>query len=76
MNEQLDNTEFDDLEPALDSAVQAVLAEPLPDDAVGRVKARATQLDTPTISPGKRSTWGESGLRHGAATVALPRPWP
>lgn len=57
MNERRDNPEFDELEPALDSAVQAVLAEALPDDAVERVKARATRLGIPTVSSVKRSTW-------------------
>ena len=57
MNKQLNNTEFDDFEPALDSAVQAVLAEPLPNDAIQRVKARAAQLECPTIAPSTRGTW-------------------
>ena len=53
MIDQYHTPESDDSESRLDSAVHAVLAEPLPEDAVERVKTRAKELDTPTISPSK-----------------------
>ena len=46
MNDEHDPHDLENLQPPLDSAVQAVLAEPLPDDAVERVKMRAKQLAT------------------------------
>jgi hypothetical protein len=45
---------FERLEPPLDTAVQATLAEPIPEDAIERVKARAKQLaksSTSTLPP-------------------------
>ena len=53
MIEQINAADFDNLEPPLDSAVRDVLAEPLPDDAVERVKTLATRLETPTVSLSK-----------------------
>ena len=46
MNHQNHPHDFENLEPPLDAAVQAVLTEPLPDEAVERVKTRAKQLAT------------------------------
>lgn len=78
MNEQLDNTEFDNFDPALNSAVLAVLAEPLPHDAVERVKTRARRLSIPTVSSSKPGGWRRISLgpavHYGgiaAAVVAL-----
>ena len=57
----------DDLEPRLESAVWAVLSEPLPADAIARVKSQALALDEkpgPTIRPSTRnSTWGRTWMR-------------
>jgi len=44
MNDELRPPDFESLEPPLEAAVQAALAEPLPEDAIERVKARAKQL--------------------------------
>jgi outer membrane lipoprotein-sorting protein len=44
MNGEHANPEFDGLESPLDLAVRAVLAEPLPQEAIDRVKSRATEL--------------------------------
>jgi len=75
MNEQFGTTEFDNLEPALDSAVQAVLAEPLPNDAVERVKARARRLSSPTVSSSKpgigRRVWLVPAARYGGIAAAV-----
>ena len=46
MNQQTHPHDFENLEPPLDAAVQAVLAEPVSDEAVERVKTRAKQLAT------------------------------
>jgi outer membrane lipoprotein-sorting protein len=55
----------DDLEPQLESAVWAVLSEPLPADAIARVKSQALALDekpSPRIRPSTRN-------------VSRSRPW-
>ena len=44
MNNERLPRDFENLEPPLDAAVRAALAEPLPEDAIERVKARARQL--------------------------------
>ena len=52
MNDEHHPRDFESLEPPLDAAVQAALAEPLPEDAIERVKTRAKQLATkPTPMP-------------------------
>ena len=51
MNDQFSERKFDELESALEPAVQAVLSEPVPDDAVERVETRANTLDQPVASP-------------------------
>jgi len=51
MSEERRPRDFERLESPLDAAVQATLAEPLPQDAVERVKARAWQLAATNISP-------------------------
>jgi outer membrane lipoprotein-sorting protein len=43
MNDEHENPQFESLEPPLDLAVRAVLAEPLPEEAIERVKSRAKQ---------------------------------
>ena len=75
MNDQFSKTDFDDLEPALSSAVQAALAEPIPNDAIERVKQRATRLGTPTILPSKRRArrraWLIPVARYGGLAAAV-----
>ncbi|MEX2121628.1 MAG: hypothetical protein WD847_18720 [Pirellulales bacterium] len=44
MNDEHRPTDFESLQPPLEAAVRAALAEAVPEDAVGRVKARARQL--------------------------------
>lgn len=51
MNDRSIESEFDQLDSALETAVQAVLSESVPDDAVERVIARAASLDSPAASP-------------------------
>lgn len=49
----------DDLEPQLESAVWAVLSEPLPADAIARVKSQALSLEevpNPKVRPSTRNT--------------------
>lgn len=54
----------DDLEPQLESAVWAVLSEPLPADAIARVKSQALALEeaSPNIRPSTRN-------------ISWSRPW-
>ncbi|QDT24952.1 WD domain, G-beta repeat [Gimesia panareensis] len=66
MTNQRHTAEFDYLEPLLDSAVQAVLAETLPEDAVERIKMRAASLDTLASSPDKQR------VRRRAWLVRMP----
>lgn len=58
-------TNHDDLEPQLESAVWAVLSEPLPADAIARVKSQALALEEKT-NPKIRSSSGFTAWR---------RPW-
>jgi hypothetical protein len=44
MNNEYRFPNFDGLEPALQAAVKAALDEPIPEDAIDRVKARANLL--------------------------------
>jgi hypothetical protein len=44
MSDEYRSSDFERLEPPLQAAVQAALAEPIPEDAVDRVKSRARQL--------------------------------
>lgn len=57
MNHEQNSPDFDSLEPALEAAVNDLLAEPIPEDAVERVKARAKSLaaDSASPSPASRS---------------------
>ena len=48
MNHEHRSPDFERLEPPLEAAVQAVLADPLPEDAIERVKTRARRLATTT----------------------------
>ncbi len=50
MNDRSTDNAFDELESALEPAVQAVIAERVPADAVNRVKDRAKTLDDPVAS--------------------------
>jgi len=75
MNEQVDHTDFDNFEPALDSAVRAVLAEPLPNAAVERVKMRARGLSSPTVLSSKttirKRIWNVPAVRYGSIAAAV-----
>lgn len=81
MNDEHPTDVFESLEPPLRAAVQAVLGEPLPDDAIERVKARARELAKPSTATrpqvdgvGKRrrnaSRLVVGGLAAAAALVA------
>jgi ferric-dicitrate binding protein FerR (iron transport regulator) len=61
MTDHQDSDNMRDLEPPLARAVEAVLTETLPDDAVSRVRDRAKRLET-TVSSGS-STANESATR-------------
>ena len=52
------HSKFPELESPLDGAVEAVLAEPLPDEAVERVTFRAKQLAART-----NPRWKEGGTK-------------
>ena len=77
MNNQPHPHDFENIEPPLDAAVQAVLAEPVPDEAVERVKTRAKQLATKptlTLPPLRRSDrreWKRSRVILGSFAVAV-----
>jgi outer membrane lipoprotein-sorting protein len=74
MNDHHGEDAFGELESALETAVQAVLSQTVPDDAVERVKARAKTLDGPVASPRPLGRAGGRRLaRYGglAAAVAL-----
>jgi outer membrane lipoprotein-sorting protein len=77
MNNQSHLHDFEDIEPPLDAAVQAVLAEPVPDEAVERVKTRAKQLEIkPTLPPPRmqrslRREWKHSRVILGSFAVAV-----
>jgi outer membrane lipoprotein-sorting protein len=55
----------DDLEPQLESAVWAVLSEPLPADAIARVKSQALTLEE---KPGPK-------IRPSTRNISWSRPW-
>ena len=55
----------DDLEPQLESAVWAVLSEPLPADAIARVKSQALALEEKP----------DPNIRPSARNVSWSRPW-
>ena len=75
MNEQSHSTDFEELESPLDSAVRAVLAEPMPDESVYRVKARAALLDARTTERGEagisRRSRHVSVVRYGGVAAAI-----
>jgi len=49
MNDNHSPLDFEKLEPPLEAAVQAIRSEPLPEDAIDRVKERAKKLAQPSI---------------------------
>ncbi|MBN1909041.1 MAG: hypothetical protein JW818_04820, partial [Pirellulales bacterium] len=57
MNNEQDLPDFASLERPLEAAVKAVLVEPIPEDAIERVKARAKQMAAPAVSASR-------SLRH------------
>lgn len=66
-------SEFEPLEPPLDDAVRAVLAEPLSADAVARVHERAMNLDAPqeiVHRPRSRARRGRMFAAYAAAGLA------
>ncbi len=81
MNDRPNEPEFDKLESALEPAVQAVFSEPVSDDAVERVKARAASLGSaaasPRLSARKQSRrWARySGLAAAATVVVAVGLW-
>ena len=57
MNDNHRHADFENLEPPLQAAVKAALAEPIPEDAIERVKSRAKQLgDCPNFRPSENGT--------------------
>ncbi len=64
-NKSTFNTNHDELEPQLESAVWAVLSEPLPADAIARVKSQALALEE---KPGPN-------IRPSTRNVSWSRPW-
>lgn len=81
MNDLPSESEFDQLDSALEPAVQAVLSESVPDDAVERVKTRAASLGSAAASPrlsAKRQSrrWARySGLAAAATLVVAVGLW-
>ena len=78
MNNEHHPPDLDRLEPPLEAVVKAALAEPIPEDAIERVKTRAAQLATSTASPAsdtssRRHRWRTSRpiMTSLAAAVAI-----
>ncbi|MGI9455789.1 MAG: hypothetical protein ACR2NU_04465, partial [Aeoliella sp.] len=75
MNDHFENADSGDSAAAVDAAVQAVLAEPVPDDAVERVKARAKSFVTSAAivnTPGiLRRIWLAPVARYGSLAAAV-----
>jgi len=69
MTNSRDLNGFAELEPQLDAAVRAILSELVPDEAVDRVKARAKQLATPSVS---RPTVSTPALRRWKRVWLVP----
>lgn len=71
MNKQSDDYELD----RLDAAVQAVLAEPVPQDAVERVKAQASRLGATTATTKTprawTAVWHSRWARYGGLAAAV-----
>ena len=61
MNDEHRSPDLERLEPPLEAAVQAALADPLPEEAIERVKTRARQLATPSAAPAGRRPPGPRG---------------
>lgn len=59
MNNAHRPSDFESLEPPLEAAVKLALAEPIPEDAIERVKVRAKQLATTPVS-----SFGASGSHN------------
>jgi hypothetical protein len=66
MNDEDRTVDFESLEPPLEAAVKAALKEPIPEDAIERVKVRARLLATTAVLPSAGP----------AASLALPGRWP
>jgi outer membrane lipoprotein-sorting protein len=62
--------DFEDIEPPLAAAVKVALAEPIPEDAVERVKARAKQLATTAASPPRLSASRKRGWKASRSLIA------
>jgi len=58
MNREYDPFNFEEHEFPLDAAIQAVLAEPLPEDAIQRVKANTRRIDAESAAPMTRTQVG------------------
>lgn len=71
MNNRPNEYEFGELESALEPAVQAVLAEPVPDDAIQRVKNRAAGLACPATIPRLPGNWRRRLARYTGLAVAV-----
>ena len=75
MNDNHRPADFESLEPSLEAAVKAALAEPIPEDAIERVKSRAKQLAATAVSPSYTSSahsrrWKASRLLIAGLTAA------
>jgi hypothetical protein len=68
MNDEYRAVDFESLEPPLEAAVKAALEEPIPEDAIDRVKARAKLLAATAVLPspmhGSRPKFLARSLTH------------
>ena len=81
MNDDHRCQDFENLDPQLETAVKAVLAEPIPEDPIQRVKMRARQLSadalsTPLTPSSRMRSWKAArraltGLAAAAVLLAL-----
>ena len=70
MNDEHYPADFESLEQPLDAAVKAALAEPIPEDAIERVKTRAKQLAVAVALPSRASDSHKRGWRASRLIVA------
>ncbi len=70
MNDNHRPADFENLEPPLQAAVEAALAEPIPEDAIARVKSRAKQLAATGVAPSRDFNVGKRGWTTARSLIA------
>jgi hypothetical protein len=70
MNDNHRHADFENLEPPLQAAVKAAMAEPIPADAIERVKSRARQLAATTAARAHDPSAGKRGWKASRSLIA------